>query len=124
MMQHRFDELEGRLRTFVTQRDWDQFHSPKNMAICLSVEASELLTLYTWTESDERQGAPGTEAPSKEAVADEAADVFLSLLSFCRSAGVDLLDASHRKLSKLSEKYPVDLAKGSAIKDPTRTGSK
>ena len=124
MMQHRFDELEGRLRTFVTQRDWDQFHSPKNMAICLSVEASELLTRYTWTESDERQGAPGTEAPSKEAVADEAADVFLSLLSFCRSAGVDLLDASHRKLSKLSEKYPVDLAKGSAIKDPTRTGSK
>ena len=62
--------------------------------------------------------APGTEAPPKKEVADEAADVLLSLLSFCAAADIDLLEAAQEKLSRLKNKYPVDVSKGSAVKNP------
>lgn len=116
-MLHPFDELENARRSFVAAREWRQFHSPKNMAICVSVEAAELLELYTWVQ-DADKAPPGAEAPATERVSDEAGDIFLSLLSFCESTGIDLLAAARKKLSQLEERYPVDSARGSAVKAP------
>ncbi|MEE2786060.1 MAG: nucleotide pyrophosphohydrolase [Myxococcota bacterium] len=115
-MSHSFDALRERLRTFVRERDWAQFHSPKNLAICLSVEAGELLEHYTWTREGTGPHPPGCGTPDQSAVADEAADVLLSLLNFCEAAEVDLLSAAHAKLDRLATKYPLETARGSAVK--------
>jgi len=119
-MSHAYDQLRNRLREFVESRDWDQFHSPKNMAVCLSVEASELLAHYTWTQDSGEGLAPGSGPPDSREVAFEAADVLLSLMSFCHAAEIDLLAAAEEKLTRLGKKYPVALSRGSAVKDPTR----
>ena len=118
-MDHPYETLVKSLRDFVTSREWDQFHSPKNMAVCLSVEAAELLAHYTWTAEGAGPKRPGTEAPDTDTVSDEAADVLLSLLSFCHAAEIDLLAAAQAKLTRLATKYPVELSRGSAVKDPT-----
>jgi dCTP diphosphatase len=118
-MQNSYETLRLRIGKFVDERDWAQFHSPKNMAICLSVEASELLAHYTWTCQTGDSDAPGTGQPEKSLIADEAADVLMSLINFCHAAQVDLLSAAHSKLTDLEAKYPVELSKGSAVKNPT-----
>ncbi len=113
---HRFDELTARLRDFVQARDWRQFHTPKDMAMCLNVEAGELLELFLWTREGPGPHAPGTAPPASERLEEEAADVLISLLGFCDVAGIDLLGATAKKLDALEFKYPVDLARGSAVK--------
>ena len=114
-----FDELRESVAQFVAERDWAQFHTPKNMAICLSVEASELLELYMWTRDprpDGEKGPPGTEAPRIERVKEELGDVMLSLLNFCAAAGLDPIAAAAEKLERTKAKYPVSLCKGKALK--------
>lgn len=117
---HPFEALIARVAAFSEARDWRQFHSPKNLATCLSVEASELLELFMWTrERPPPPGAqlpPGTEAPDPQAVADEVADVLISLLNFCAVSGIDPVAATDSKLTRLAKKYPVATARGSAIK--------
>ncbi len=110
--------LEERLREFVAARDWAQFHTLKNLAICLSVEAGELLELFMWTREGPGPHPPGAGAPDRERVLEEVADVYLSLLNFAHEAGIDLDAAAHAKLDRLERKYPVDLARGSAVKNP------
>jgi dCTP diphosphatase len=101
------------LRDFAKVRDWEQFHSPKNLASALSVEAAELLEHFQWlTEEQSRQLA----APKKAEVAAEAADVFLYLLQLCDKLQIDLLDAARTKLVVNAEKYPVERALGSSKK--------
>ena len=119
MSSHDFDQLLIEHQNFVQDRDWHQFHTPKNMATCIAVEAAELLAHYTWHIDGKPSNAPGTEAPDTALIAAEAADVFLSLIGFCSVANIDLLAASKRKLQALGAKYPVELARGSAVKDPT-----
>lgn len=109
----RLRTLQSHARAFVDERDWAQFHSPRNLAMALSVEASELLELYLWTADDGPQ--PLTEHRRGQ-VADEAADVLLCLLNFCDQADVDLAQAFYRKLAAVREKYPADKARGSALK--------
>ena len=117
-MENAYDALRLRIETFVQERDWSQFHSPKNLAICLSVEASELLAHYTWTRQEGDDGPPGTQSPDTALITAEAADIFISLLNFCHVSGIDLLKATHEKLTVLESKYPVALSKGSAVKNP------
>jgi dCTP diphosphatase len=106
-------ELQAEAQAFVRERDWEQFHSPRNLAMALSVEAAELLELYLWT----RDEGPQPANPEREAAAaDEAADVLLCLLNFCERAGIDLEQAFARKLAAAREKYPVDQVKGKALK--------
>ena len=114
----RFEALKSKLETFVSDRDWQQFHSPKNMATCIAVEAGELLEHYTWLKDGFESGPDSAEAPDKSVVSAEAADVFLSLLSFCRVLDIDLLSVTEAKLASLSKRYPVETAKGSAAKAP------
>ena len=115
---HPYEHLASRLEEFVLKREWRQFHSPKNLASCVSVEAGELLELFMWTREGPGPHPPGAGAPEPARVEEEVADIFLSLLNFCMVSGIDLAAAASAKLAALEHKYPVELAKGSAVKSP------
>lgn len=100
-------EVRARLRAFNAAREWGRYHSPRNLAMALSVEAGELLELYLWSE-DGRLPV----AERKGRLADEAADVLISLLNLCEAEGLDLTAATEAKLRKNAEKYPESLARG------------
>ena len=105
--------LDRKLKAFSDERGWEKFHSPKNLAIGLSVEASELLELFMWLTEDESRRL---DARTMEKVKDEVGDVTIQLLNFCRAVGVDPVECAHRKLEVNRKKYPVDKAFGSAKK--------
>lgn len=107
------DELTARVRAFAAERDWQRFHSPRNLAMALSVEAGELLELYLWASDDGPQPLNPDRAPR---VADEAADVLMCLLNLCDRAGVDLAAALDDKLARAERKYPADRVRGRALK--------
>lgn len=106
-------ELTALVREFADERDWGRFHSPRNLAMALSVEANELLELYLWSADEGPQPLNPDRGPR---VADEAADVLLCLLNFCDRAGVDLEVALRDKLVRAREKYPADRVRGRALK--------
>ena len=104
--------LTADLRTFANEREWDQFHTPKNVAISIALEASELLEIFQWSRG-EASWDEVAEPSVKERVEDELADVLLYLLRFADLAGINLEAAALRKLQANGLKYPVDLARGS-----------
>jgi dCTP diphosphatase len=101
------------LRRFAIDRDWDQFHSPKNLAMALSVEAGELLEHFQWLTAEQSAHLSESELAK---VRLELADVFLYLVSLSDKLAVDLVAAAFEKLEINAKKYPVELAKGSAKK--------
>ena len=105
--------LRQQLRKFASERDWDQFHYPKNLAIALSVESGELLEHFQWVTAE--QSAHLAESQLAQ-VRLELADVFLYLVSLSDKLSVDLVAAAFEKLEINQKKYPVDLAKGNAKK--------
>lgn len=105
--------LTQALRTFARERDWGQFHAPKNLACALSVEVAELLEHFQWLTEEQSRAIAGER---KQAVAAEAADVFLYLLQLCDQLGIDLMAAAHHKLQVNAEKYPVAMARGTSRK--------
>ena len=106
-------ELRSRLDRFVAERDWDQFHTPKNLAMALAAEAGELLEHFQWLTPEESCALP--EAVRAE-VELEIADVLLFLLRLCGRLQIDPLQAAHKKLSLNAIKYPADKARGRATK--------
>jgi len=103
------DDLTLRLRSFAAERDWEPFHSPRNLAAALIVEAGELLEHFQWlSDAESEQLTP----ERRERVAMEMADVLLYLVRLADRVGVDLLAAAGRKLAINAEKYPVSLARG------------
>ncbi len=106
-------ELQARVRAFADDRDWGQFHSPRNLAMAVSVEAGELIALYLWSADDGPQPLVAERAPK---VADEAADVLLCLLNLCDRAGIDLATALEAKLARAERKYPAERVRGKALK--------
>jgi dCTP diphosphatase len=104
--------LTASLQRFADQRDWDQFHSPKNLAAALSVEAGELLEHFQWLRDEESHVV----GKVRDEVALEMADVFLYLLRLAHQLDVDLLDAAQRKLAINARKYPVKKARGTSKK--------
>ena len=101
------------LRAFAAARDWEQFHTPKNLVCALSVESAELLEHFQWLTDAQSQTLP----PDKKAeVAGEAADVFLYLLQLCDKLDIDLIAAAHAKMLVNAQKYPVATARGTAAK--------
>ena len=107
------DGLRDALREFAAARDWEQFHSPKNLAMALSVEAGELLEIFQWlTQEQSRSLAPEAQAAASE----EIADVLLYLIRLGDQLGVDPVVAARRKLAANAEKYPADKARGNARK--------
>jgi NTP pyrophosphatase (non-canonical NTP hydrolase) len=107
------ERLRDALRQFARERDWDQFHSPKNLAMALSVEAAELLETFQWlTEEQSRR----LSAEAQAAASDEIADVLLYLLRLADQLGIDPIAAAQRKLGENAKKYPVEKSRGSAKK--------
>ena len=107
------EELKERLREFARERDWEQFHSPKNLAMALIVEAAELVEHFQWlTEAQSKALAP----EKREQVAQELADVFIYLVRLADRLDIDLLDAAQRKIMLNARKYPADKVRGSAKK--------
>lgn len=106
-------ELRDAVRAFADARDWGQYHSPKNLAMALSVEASELLEIFQWMTEEESR-APSPEA--RAAAADEIADVLIYLLQVANRLDIDPLEAARAKMIKNAKKYPVDTARGNNLK--------
>lgn len=105
--------LRDALRRFADERDWDQFHAPKNLAIALSVEASELLEHFQWMPETASRALP---AETLAEVRDELADVLIYLVRLADKLDVDLLAASADKIARNAERYPVDKARGRSDK--------
>jgi len=105
----RLDVLRERLRAFVRERDWEQFHAPKNLVMAMIVEAAELVEHFQWvTEQESRE----LTAEKRAEVEQEIADTFIYLLRLSDVLGVDLIDAAHRKMDKNAQKYPADKVRG------------
>jgi len=107
------ERLRRDLRRFAADRDWEQFHTPKNLAIALSVEAGELLEHFQWLTADQSEKLS---ASLLVLVRQELADVFLYLLRLSDRLGVDLVAAAFEKIELNAKKYPVELVKGTAKK--------
>lgn len=107
------ESLQIALRQFAQERDWEQFHAPKNLAAALSVEAAELLEIFQWlTEDQSRLLTPAR----LDAARREMADVFLYLLQLADKLNVDLVEAGCRKMEENAAKYPVDRSRGISAK--------
>ncbi|MEP7061010.1 MAG: nucleotide pyrophosphohydrolase [Betaproteobacteria bacterium] len=107
------DNLREQLRAFAAARDWNQFHSPKNLAMALSAEAGELLEVFQWlTEAQSRSLAPDAQAAASE----EIADVLLYLIRLSDQLGIDPIAAANHKLVANGVRYPADKARGSSKK--------
>lgn len=107
------EDLIKALREFAQERDWEQFHSPKNLAMALSVEASEIVELFQWMKEDESRD-PGAE--KVERLRDEIGDVLIYLVSLADKFGIDPLEAAGEKVKKNASRYPAHAARGRADK--------
>lgn len=108
-------ELRERVMVFAREREWEQFHSPKNLSMALAAEAGELMEHFLWTDS------PGSAETARSAkkrpeIEDEIADVVIYALEFANVCGIDLAAAIEAKLAKNAAKYPVEKARGNARK--------
>ena len=108
-------ELQQRLARFASERDWDQFHTPKNLAMALAGEAGELLEIFQWLTPEESE--LGNISPEQLAeVSEEIADIVLYTLRLCDKLQIDVNAALIQKIEVNARKYPVALARGNAIK--------
>lgn len=108
-------QLRERVMAFARERDWVQFHSPKNLSMALAAESGELMEHFLWSESAASQGV--VEDPQKrQKIADELADVVIYALEFANISGLDVAAAIEAKLAQNAAKYPVEKARGNAKK--------
>lgn len=107
------DELRSALRQFAAERDWDQFHSPKSLAMALTVEAAELLEHFQWLKEGTAAELP---LEKQTQVREEVADVFLYLVRLADKLEVDLMQAAREKLEVNARKYPTEQVRGSSKK--------
>ena len=100
------ENLATRLRAFADARHWEKFHTPKNLASALSVEASELLEIFQWMTPEESSDASNNEA-TLVAIKDECADVFIYLVRIADILGVDLINAANAKIDRNEHRFPA-----------------
>ena len=113
----RLDGLTAALRRFAADRDWGQYHTPKNLVMALVGEVGELIEHFQWLTPEQSVQVTGDEASARR-VADELADVLIYLVRLADVLGVDLLDAARTKLEANAQRYPADRVRGSAEKAP------
>jgi NTP pyrophosphatase (non-canonical NTP hydrolase) len=109
----RFDRLHARIRAFVAERDWDQFHNPKNLAMALVAEAGELVEHFQWLTPEQADRLPPETLAEVE---HEIADVLIFLVELADRLKIDPLAAAEKKLALNARKYPVEKARGNATK--------
>lgn len=109
------DEIHQQLDQFIADRDWDQFHSIKNLTMALSVEASELLEIFQWIK-EEDSNKVSSDIDLKEKVSAELADIFIYLIRVAKKSEIDIEKVVFKKIMNNAEKYPVIKSKGSAKK--------
>ena len=107
--------LQALLRQFAEERDWQQFHSPKNLSMALAAEAGELLEIFQWLTDDQSRRMPDSPA-DLELAQQELADVLIYVLRLADVLGIDLQTAVEEKLARNKERYPIHLARGNATK--------
>ena len=108
-------ELKTRVLAFVRERDWEQFHAPKNLSMALSAEAAELMEHFLWATPE--QSRVIVQDPAKRAkIAEELADVVIYALEFANATGLDVAAAIEAKMAANAKKYPVEKARGRADK--------
>ncbi len=106
-------ELVSQLRRFAAERDWEQFHSPKNLAMALSVEVAEIVEVFQWLTEDQSRKLDGEKL---DKVKEEIADVMIFLTNLADKLGIDPLEAAKEKIEKNRKKYPANIVKGKAHK--------
>jgi dCTP diphosphatase len=107
------EQLKNAMRQFVDEREWNQFHSPKNLSMNIAVEAAELMEHFLWQDAQ-----PFVQEDTQRAsnIKEELADVLIGVLCFANACSIDLATAVAKKLEATQKKYPVDLCKGKSDK--------
>src|ERR1700677_110983 len=108
-------ELKSRILAFASERDWEQFHSPKNLSMALAAEAGELMEHFLWATPEESR-AVAADPARRGRIAEELADVVIYALEFANATGLDLAAAVGAKIEANARKYPVEKSKGSSAK--------
>jgi NTP pyrophosphatase (non-canonical NTP hydrolase) len=108
-------ELKSRILAFARERDWEQFHTPKNLSMALAAEAAELMEHFLWATPEKSREIAGD--PSKRPkIAEELADIVIYAFEFANSTGLDVAGAIEDKMAANARKYPVEKARGRADK--------
>ena len=107
------EKLLAEIREFNDERDWAKFHSPKNLATSVLIEAAELAEIFQWLTEEESQTLEDKAMINAE---EEIADVFIYLLNLADKLGIDPVEASHRKILKNGKKYPINSSRGNRLK--------
>lgn len=108
-------ELKSRVLAFARERDWEQFHAPKNLSMALAAEAGELMEHFLWVSPEQSQGI-ARDAVKRAKIAEELADVVIYALEFANVTGLDVAAAIEAKMEANAKKYPVEKARGRAEK--------
>ncbi len=107
------ESVRARIRAFRDERDWMQFHNPKNLAASIVIEAGELLELFQWTNMEESEQLG---RDKRQQISDEIADVAVYVIELADNLGIDLIAAIHQKMDANALKYPVERARGRSTK--------
>jgi NTP pyrophosphatase (non-canonical NTP hydrolase) len=106
-------DIQEKLRNFSRERDWDQYHSPKNLAMALAAEAGELLEIYQWLTEQESNNP---DDKIRKQTSEELADILIYIIKMADKLNIDLVDSVNNKIAINEKKYPKEKAKGSAKK--------
>ena len=104
-------DIKKTVKDFVDEREWSQFHNPKNLSMSIAIESAELMELFQWLSKKEAVKAMSSGKLRKNAM-DEIADVFIYLIAFCNENNIDIKQAIDRKMKKNKKKYPANTFKG------------
>ncbi len=106
------NEIKSLVESFVNERDWKKFHSPKNLAMSISIEAAELMELFQWLTVEEAKKSMIDGGKCRKNAIDEIADVMIYAIAFCNNNNIDISDAIKQKMKKNIQKYPTRKFKG------------
>jgi len=108
-------QLKDRVLAFARERDWEQFHAPKNLSMALAAEAGELMEHFLWSTPEESR-ATAADPAKRGKIAEELADVIIYALEFANATGMDVAASIEAKMAANAKKYPVEKSKGRSVK--------
>jgi len=111
-MSSELKDISDNIKKFIHERDWEKFHSPKNLSMSISIEAAELMEYFQWTNTVDEAVKVLNDKCKRPEIEDEVADIAIYLIDFCNLYNIDLEKAILRKIKKNAKKYPVKLVKG------------